>query len=104
MDRLAADGWETVRGERVGVVSNPTGVDREYRHLVDRMHADGVTIGGVFGPEHGFRGSAQAGGSEGTGTDARTGLTVYDAYLATPDKWERMFTTAGVRTVVLYMQ
>ncbi|MEU4424483.1 DUF1343 domain-containing protein [Actinoplanes sp. NPDC024001] len=104
MDRLAASGWDKVRGERIGIVSNPTGVDREYRHLVDRMHADGVTIGGVFGPEHGFRGSAQAGGSEGTGTDARTGLTVYDAYLASQDKWVAMFTAAGVRTVVFDIQ
>ncbi|MEU4221769.1 DUF1343 domain-containing protein [Actinoplanes sp. NPDC026623] len=104
MDRLAAAGWDAVRGERIGVVSNPTGVDREYRHLVDRMHADGVSIGGVFGPEHGFRGSAQAGGSEGTGTDARTGLTVYDAYLASQATWAQMFTAAGVRTVVFDIQ
>jgi uncharacterized protein YbbC (DUF1343 family) len=104
MDRLAATGWAAVRGERIGVVSNPTAVDRDYRHLVDRMHADGVTIGGVFGPEHGFRGSAQAGGSEGTGTDARTGLTVYDAYTATQAKWAEMFTAAGVRTVVFDIQ
>jgi uncharacterized protein YbbC (DUF1343 family) len=104
MDRLAAANWDALRGECIGVVSNPTGVDREYRHLVDRMHADGVTIGGVFGPEHGFRGSAQAGGSEGTGTDARTGLTVYDAYLATQAKWEQMCTAAGVRTVVFDIQ
>jgi uncharacterized protein YbbC (DUF1343 family) len=104
LDRLAATDWDRVRGKRVGVVSNPTAVDRSYRHLVDRMHADGVTIGGVFGPEHGFRGSAQAGGSEGTGTDARTGLTVYDAYLASVDKWAQMFTTAGVRTIVFDIQ
>jgi uncharacterized protein YbbC (DUF1343 family) len=104
MDRLAAAGWDAVRGERIGVISNPTGVDREYRHLVDRMHADGVTIGGVFGPEHGFRGSAQAGGSEGTGVDARTGLTVYDAYGATQARWAEMFTAAGVRTVVFDIQ
>ncbi|MEU7904906.1 DUF1343 domain-containing protein [Actinoplanes sp. NPDC049118] len=104
MDRLAAAGWDAVRGERIGVVSNPTGVDRGYRHLVDRMHADGVTIGGVFGPEHGFRGSAQAGGSEDTGTDARTGLTVYDAYLASQARWAEMFTAAGVRTVVFDIQ
>ncbi len=104
LEKLADDGWAAVRGTRVGVVSNPTGVDRDYRHLVDRMHADGVTIGGIFGPEHGFRGSAQAGGSEGTGTDARTGLTVYDAYLADQAKWERMFTAAGVRTVVFDIQ
>ncbi|GID94115.1 exo-beta-N-acetylmuramidase NamZ domain-containing protein [Amorphoplanes digitatis] len=104
LDRLAAAGWDAVRGERIGVVSNPTGVDGGYRHLVDRMHADGVTIGGVFGPEHGFRGSAQAGGSEGTGTDARTGLTVYDAYLASQARWAEMFTAAGVRTVVFDIQ
>ena len=104
MDRLAASGWGAVRGERIGVISNPTGVDRGYRHLVDRMHADGVTIGGVFGPEHGFRGSAQAGGSEGTGIDARTGLTVYDAYGANQAKWADMFTAAGVRTVVFDIQ
>src|SRR5918997_310169 len=90
MDRQAASNWNLFRGRRIGILSNHTGVDREYRHLVDRMHADGVTIGGVFGPEHGFRGSAQAGGSEGTGIDARTGLTVYDAYLATAGKWDQM--------------
>jgi len=104
MDRLAESDWAAVRGERVGVVSNPTGVDRKYRHLVDRMHADGVTIAGVFGPEHGFRGSSQAGGSEGTGIDARTGLTVYDAYGATQVKWAEMFTAAGVTTVVFDIQ
>ncbi|BCY08531.1 hypothetical protein L3i22_036190 [Actinoplanes sp. L3-i22] len=104
MDKLAASGWDAIKGERIGVVSNPTGVDREYRHLVDRMHAAGVTIGGVFGPEHGFRGSAQAGGSEGTGIDARTGLTVYDAYGATQDRWKQIFTAAGVQTVVFDIQ
>jgi uncharacterized protein YbbC (DUF1343 family) len=104
LDRLAGAGWDAVRGERVGVVSNPTGVDRHYRHLVDRMHADGVTIGAVFGPEHGFRGSAQAGGSEGTGSDARTGLTVYDAYHATQARWAEMFAAAGVTAVVFDIQ
>jgi uncharacterized protein YbbC (DUF1343 family) len=104
MDRLAASNWGELRGTRVGVVSNPTGVDREYRHLVDRLHADGVTIGGVFGPEHGFRGSAQAGGSEGTGIDARTGLTVYDAYGANQTKWAQMLTAAGAQTVVFDIQ
>lgn len=104
MDRLAARNWGELRGKRVGIVSNPTGVDREYRHLVDRMHADGITIGGVFGPEHGFRGSAQAGGSEGTGIDARTGLTVYDAYVASQAKWAQMLTASGAEVVVFDIQ
>lgn len=91
----------------MGVVSNPTGVDARYRHLVDLMHGGGcddIEIAGVFGPEHGFRGSAQAGWSEGTGTDARTGLTVYDAYGATQAKWEQMFKDARIETVVFDIQ
>jgi uncharacterized protein YbbC (DUF1343 family) len=80
-------------------------VDRDYRHLVDLMHDSGrVDIAAVFGPEHGFRGSAQAGGSEGTGVDARTGLTVYDAYGATQQRWTELYATAGVDTVVFDIQ
>ncbi|HET8683470.1 MAG TPA: DUF1343 domain-containing protein [Micromonosporaceae bacterium] len=105
LDQLAGSGFATLAGQRVGVISNPTGVDRGYRHLVDLMHASGqVQITGVFGPEHGFRGSAQAGGSEGTGIDARTGLTVYDAYGATQTKWAEMYGRAGVDTVVFDIQ
>jgi uncharacterized protein YbbC (DUF1343 family) len=104
LDRLARERWALLDGQRVGVISNPTGVDRQFRHLVDLMHADGVSIGGVFGPEHGFRGSAQAGGSEGTGTDARTGLTVYDAYGASQSTWATLYERAGVQTVVFDIQ
>jgi uncharacterized protein YbbC (DUF1343 family) len=54
----------------------------------------------VFGPEHGFRGTAQAGGSEGDQTDPRTGIPVYDAYGATVDTLAAMYRRAGVDTVV----
>ncbi|MQA05541.1 MAG: DUF1343 domain-containing protein [Streptosporangiales bacterium] len=94
-----------LRGQRLGIVSNPTGVLRDYGHLVDALHAGGeLTIGGVFGPEHGFRGSAQAGGSEGTTTDPRTGLTVYDAYGADPAKFAELYRKADVETVVFDIQ
>ncbi|WP_192579722.1 exo-beta-N-acetylmuramidase NamZ domain-containing protein [Micromonospora sp. AMSO31t] len=105
LDVLVDSGFAALAGQRVGVVSNPTGVDSAYRHLVDLMHSSGsVQVVAAFGPEHGFRGSAQAGGSEGTGTDARTGITVYDAYGASQAKWESMFTSAGVDTVVFDIQ
>lgn len=105
LDALVKSGFASLRGRRVGVISNPTGVDAKYRHLVDLMHASGsLNITGVFGPEHGFRGSAQAGGSEGTGIDARTGLTVYDAYGATQDKWVQLFQRADVEVVVFDIQ
>lgn len=81
LDVLVDSRFAALSGEKVGVLSNPTGVDAKYRHLVDLVHASGrVQLTAAFGPEHGFRGSAQAGGSEGTGIDARTGITVYDAY------------------------
>ncbi|GKZ56588.1 hypothetical protein AnigIFM49718_001855 [Aspergillus niger] len=44
------------------------------------FNSGAVDLVGVMGPEHGFRGTAQAGGSEGTFIDPVTGLTVYDAY------------------------
>ncbi|GGU22366.1 exo-beta-N-acetylmuramidase NamZ domain-containing protein [Nocardioides albus] len=104
-DRAAADGWSTLAGERVGIITNPTGVLRNLRNIVDEMHESGaVQIAGVFGPEHGFRGTAQAGGSEGTFVDERTGLTVYDAYGANVTKMKELFTAADVETVVFDIQ
>ena len=104
-ERAAASGWSQLAGEKVGVITNPTGILTNLRSIVDEMHAAGtVDIAGVFGPEHGFRGTAQAGGSEGTYTDERTGITVYDAYGAGVDTMESMFRKAGVETVVFDIQ
>ncbi|PSK97534.1 uncharacterized protein YbbC (DUF1343 family) [Haloactinopolyspora alba] len=103
--RLADDGWATLRGHRVGVISNPTGILDDASHIVDSMVAAGdIDLVAVFGPEHGFRGSAQAGDSEGTFTDPRTGVTVYDAYGAQEAGFMRMFGDAGVELVVFDIQ
>ena len=84
---LAADDWRALAGQKVGVISNPTGILPDLNHIVDTMHASGkVNVVAVFGPEHGFRGSAQAGGSEGDHVDPRTGIMVYDAYGANADE------------------
>lgn len=99
-DTLAEDGWRRLSGRRVGVLSNPTGVLTNLDHIVDSMIGAGARPVAAFGPEHGFRGSAQAGGSEGDYTDPRTGIPVYDAYGATVDELAAMFTKAGVDTVV----
>jgi uncharacterized protein YbbC (DUF1343 family) len=105
LDVLVGSGFTALAGQKVGVVSNPTGVDSEYRHLVDLMHSSGqVELVAAFGPEHGFRGSAQAGGSEGTGADARTGIVVYDAYGASQAKWGDLVTRSGVDTLVFDIQ
>ncbi|MEU2659419.1 DUF1343 domain-containing protein [Streptomyces sp. NPDC007325] len=104
-ERLAADGYALLAGERVGVVTNPTGITRDARHLVDVMHADErVHLVAVFGPEHGFRGTAQAGGSEGRYDDPATGLPVYDTYLKSGQPLADVFTASGVDTVVFDIQ
>jgi uncharacterized protein YbbC (DUF1343 family) len=102
---LAEDGWKVLAGQRVGVISNPTGILNDLSHIVDTMHASGqVDVVAVFGPEHGFRGTAQAGGSEGDHVDPRTGIMVYDAYGAAADKLATLYTKAGVETVVFDIQ
>ena len=54
-ERLAADGYSVLEGQKVGIVTNPTGITRDARHIVDVMHADDrVNLIAVFGPEHGF--------------------------------------------------
>ncbi|OQD54381.1 hypothetical protein BM536_020510 [Streptomyces phaeoluteigriseus] len=104
-ERLRAAGYAQLSGERTGVVTNPTGVTRDVRHIVDVMHADDrVDLVAVFGPEHGFRGTAQAGGSEGRYDDPATGLPVYDTYLKSGQRLADVFTASGVDTVVFDIQ
>ncbi|KOG59379.1 MULTISPECIES: exo-beta-N-acetylmuramidase NamZ domain-containing protein [Streptomyces] len=104
-ERLAADGYSLLSGQKVGVVTNPTGITRDAQHIVDVMHRDPrVELTAVFGPEHGFRGTAQAGGSEGRYDDPATGLPVYDTYLKSGRPLADVFTASGVDTVVFDIQ
>ncbi|MFE8964646.1 exo-beta-N-acetylmuramidase NamZ family protein [Streptomyces iakyrus] len=104
-ERLAQDGYSLLDGQKIGIVTNPTGITRDARHIVDVMHADTrVDLRAVFGPEHGFRGTAQAGGSEGRYDDPATGLPVYDTYLKSGRPLADVFTASGVDTVVFDIQ
>jgi uncharacterized protein YbbC (DUF1343 family) len=54
---LASD---RLRGARVGIVCNHASVDHAFRHVIDRFVETGtVTLGGIFGPQHGFRSDVQ---------------------------------------------
>ncbi len=102
---LHRDGYRLVRGERVGLISNPTGTVPDLRHEIDLIVATGqVDLVAAFGPEHGFRGSSQAGGSEGDYTDPRTGVPVYDTYGKNPDQIAEFFRRSGVETVLFDIQ
>ena len=104
-DTLARDGFAMLAGQRVGLISNPTGIVRDLRHEVDVMAADDrVDLVAAFGPEHGFRGSAQAGASEPGGPDPRTGVPVYNTYGKSPAQIADYLTEAGVETVMFDIQ
>jgi uncharacterized protein YbbC (DUF1343 family) len=105
IQELIASGFEVLRGQKVGIVTNPTGVLPDLTHEVDTMAASGqVDLVAVFGPEHGFRGTAQAGGSEGSSVDERTGLTVWDTYLKSGDALADIVRRSGVDTMVFDIQ
>lgn len=78
---LLHDRPDLIRGKRVGLITNPTGVDRELVSDVDLLaHTPGVHLVALFGPEHGIRGAHQAGASVGSDRDPVTGLPVYSLY------------------------
>jgi uncharacterized protein YbbC (DUF1343 family) len=104
-ERLERSGWAALRGQRVGVVTNPTGILDDLTHLVDAMVVSGsVNVVAVFGPEHGFRGTAQAGDAEDSHVDPRTGVLVYDAFGATATQLAGFLRAADVETVVFDIQ
>ncbi|HZE38678.1 MAG TPA: DUF1343 domain-containing protein [Stackebrandtia sp.] len=78
-DRARADP-SLVKGDRVGLVTNYTGVTADLDTTARALLAAGVPIAALFGPEHGLRGTTQAGESEPDERDADSGLPLYDTY------------------------
>ena len=83
LEVLITDSMHLVRGRRVGLVSNQSGVDRQGVHAVDRLLGAGVRLTALFSPEHGFRGRAAPGEKIATTTDSATGLPIYSLYGST---------------------
>ncbi|KXV44245.1 hypothetical protein AD943_04255 [Gluconobacter roseus] len=104
-DVLEADGYQALKGRKLGLIANPTSVDRQLRHIADRLHAaPGVNLKAIFGPEHGFRGSAQAGHSETKSIDPRTGIPVYDMYTLSGPKLDALLKSADIDLLVFDIQ
>ena len=76
--------FEPLKGKRVGLVTNPSGVDSQLRSTIDILfNAPGVNLVALYGPEHGVRGDVYAGGKISDSVDASTGLPVYSLYGST---------------------
>ncbi|HET9453245.1 MAG TPA: DUF1343 domain-containing protein [Gemmatimonadaceae bacterium] len=81
LEVLLSDSVHVLRGARVGLVTNHTGVDREGRRNVDLLfRAPGVQLVALFGPEHGFAGVVRGGDRIGFARDSATGLPVHSLY------------------------
>ncbi len=100
--RLLAAG--RLRGARVGVVANPASVDHNFVHVVDRVRAaEGVTLGAIFGPQHGFRSDLQDNMIESPhGHDDTRRVPVYSLYSETREPTAAML--AGLDALVVDLQ
>ena len=84
LENLAGDDFMVLRGKKVGLITNPTGIDRNLVSAIDMLHnAEGVNLVALYGPEHGVRGDYAAGEYVATYTDPATGLPVYSLYGST---------------------
>lgn len=100
---LRERGFDVLQGKRVGLVTNPSGVDRELNSTVDILfNADGFELVALYGPEHGVRGDKYAGDKVGDETDITTGLPVHSLYGATRKPTPEML--QGLDTVVYDIQ
>lgn len=81
VDALEEEHLTLLRGRRVGLVTNPTGVDGALRSTIDLLAARrDLRLVALFGPEHGVRGDAQAGERVQSSRDRATGIVVHSLY------------------------
>lgn len=71
--------WPMIKDKKVAFVVNQTSRMGEA-HLIDSLHAAGLDIARIFAPEHGFRGTADAGEKIKDGKDAATGIPITSLY------------------------
>ena len=85
LEVLIEQDFAPLKGKRVGLVTNPSGVDRNLVSTIDILaDAPGVNLVALYGPEHGVRGSEHAGDHvTSEPRDPATGLPVYSLYGAT---------------------
>lgn len=100
---LRERGFEGLVGKRVGLVTNPSGVDRYLNSTVDILfNAPGVELVALYGPEHGVRGDMYAGDKVADSKDPVTGLPVHSIYGATRKPTPEML--KGVDVIVYDIQ
>ena len=81
IDVLQSNGFKQLQGKKVGLVTNPSGVNNQLVSTVDILaNAPGVELVALYGPEHGVRGDIHAGDKVSDDVDPKTGIPVYSLY------------------------
>ena len=98
-----------LQGKQIGLVANQTSVVKNstietesFTHLADTLRSLGISLKKVFAPEHGFRGTADAGAHISNGIDQKTGLEVISLYGA--NKKPRVEDLAGIDLMIFDVQ
>lgn len=104
--RTGADNYEKylplLKNKKAGIVTNQTGILTNKTHLVDFLLEKKIAIQTIFAPEHGFRGTADAGEHIVDGKDAQTGLSIISLY--GDNKKPKPAQLAGIDVMVFDLQ
>jgi uncharacterized protein YbbC (DUF1343 family) len=81
IENLESNGFAQLKGKRVGLITNPTGINSQLKSTVDILfEAKGVQLVALYGPEHGVRGNFSAGDKIEGSVDEKTKLPVFSLY------------------------
>lgn len=103
IDRLLGD-FDMVPGQRWGLITNYTGVTSTLEGSARALLGAGAPLVALLSPEHGLRGTVQAGRSEPGHTDPATGLPVLDTYLLEGPALDRAVEDLGVDSLLFDIQ
>ena len=82
--KTGADNFEKylplLKDKKIGIITNQTGILSDNTHLVDFLLDKKINVQTIFAPEHGFRGTADAGEHIVDGKDPKTGLPIISLY------------------------
>ncbi len=104
--KTGADNYEAylplLKSKKVGIVTNQTGILSNKTHLVDYLLEQKIDLKKIFAPEHGFRGTADAGELIKDGKDTKTGLPIISLY--GDNKKPKAEQLAGIDVLVFDLQ
>jgi uncharacterized protein YbbC (DUF1343 family) len=81
IDVLQKTNYSILKGKKIGIITNPTGVNQNLESTIDLLHScNDIEVKVLFSPEHGIRGDHAAGEKVETYTDKKTGIQVYSLY------------------------